>query len=143
MKLLALALLLALQAPPVTLTMNKEATLFTVTFPKDTVAQACIKFESQTERIVLDGVDQKYTPTSCVVFMDGMKTETEPGGARVEVVVGSPRTGYEEDFPLDELGPGEWHVWAETQVAGTDTWLTSNVITHIAPITRGNSRFDP
>lgn len=132
LKVFVLALVLALQGTPITLSMNTEATLFSVAFPKDTVVQSCIKFESQTERIVLDGVDQKYTPSSCILFMDSL-VESGPDGVLVEV--GTPSTGYEDAFPLNRFGPGEWHVWAEAKVVGSDTWQKSNVIVWTNPAT--------
>lgn len=129
MKAFILAILLALQGPLVTVSMNKGGTTFAVAFPKDTVVQSCIKFESQTERIVLDGVDQKYTPTSCVIFADSLRVENGPNGEPVGIETGTPRTGYAEEFPLNEFSQGEWHIWAEAQVVGADTLVKSNVLT--------------
>lgn len=118
---------LLFQAPLVTVSMNKEATSFAVAFPADTAIQACLKFESQTQRVTWDGVDQKYTPSSCTLFVDNFKFVEGPDGGVIAFAGPSARTGYDEKFNVPALGAGPWKIWAEIQTED-ETWVKSNVL---------------
>lgn len=103
-----------LAGPTATLVANPTSVLTTLSTPT-TIEGYCTVFESQTERITLNGVEGKYTPRHCYL-------STTPLTVKV----------LEDDWDFIDKDGGKWLVWMEIQQAnGLD-----DIITNQAEVTR-------